>query len=77
VTAETMSILDEMAHNQSMAAIRSFAFFLVKIFKSLYRRIYVNVDGVQKVGSVMIYLFPTLIRSQWMSLVFLPSYSWI
>ncbi|XP_005103445.1 dihydroxyacetone phosphate acyltransferase [Aplysia californica] len=63
VTAEALSILDEMAHNQSMTAIRGFAFFLMKIFKSLYRRIYVNADGIQKVRDMVkeypILLMPT------------------
>jgi len=63
VTKEAMAILDEMAHTQRMGAIRGFAFFLLKIFKSLYRRIYVNTDGIQKVREMAkeypILLMPT------------------
>ena len=50
VVAEALSILDEMAHNLRTGAVRGFAFFLIKVMKSLYRRIYVNVDGIQKVS---------------------------
>jgi glycerone phosphate O-acyltransferase len=60
VTAEAVSILNEMAHNQRMKAIRGFAYFLVKIFKSLYKRVYVNVDGIQKVRG-MIKEYPVLL----------------
>ena len=42
-------ILDEMAHSQNMKAIRGFAFFLIKVFKALYKRIYVNDEGIQMV----------------------------
>ena len=56
VTAEALSILDEMAHNQRMGAIRGFSYALIKIFKSLYRRIYVNVEGIQKVKRSVILL---------------------
>ncbi|KAK6997966.1 dihydroxyacetone phosphate acyltransferase [Biomphalaria glabrata] len=60
VMAEASAILDEMAHNQNMGAIRSFAFVLVKIFKALYQRIYVNVDGIQKVRG-MVKEYPILL----------------
>lgn len=48
VLAEASSILDEMAHDISMAAIRGFAFALIKVFKALFSRVYVNDEGVQK-----------------------------
>ena len=48
--AEANSILDEMAHDQSMAAIRGFAYALIKVFKALFNRVYVNEDGVQRVS---------------------------
>ncbi|XP_059144177.1 dihydroxyacetone phosphate acyltransferase-like [Physella acuta] len=60
ITAEAAKILDEMAHNQRMGAIRSFAYALVKVFKSLYQRIYVNVDGIQKVRG-MVKEYPILL----------------
>ncbi|BFZ06861.1 hypothetical protein BsWGS_09899 [Bradybaena similaris] len=60
ITAEAVSILNEMAHTQHMYAIRGFAYFLVKIFKALYKRVYVNVDGIQKVRG-MIKEYPVLL----------------
>ncbi|CAI9730249.1 dihydroxyacetone phosphate acyltransferase-like [Octopus vulgaris] len=49
LTNQAAVILDEMAHNINMVSIRSFAFFLVKVFKQLFSHIYVNEDGVQQV----------------------------
>ena len=39
-----------MAHNLNMTAIRHFAYVLVKVFKALFQRVYVNEEGVQMVG---------------------------
>ena len=50
VMSQANSIVDEMAHNLRMGAIRGFSFFLIKIFKQLYRRIYVNEEGIEKVS---------------------------
>ncbi|RUS83045.1 hypothetical protein EGW08_009184 [Elysia chlorotica] len=60
VVTEALSILDEMAHNLRTGAVRGFAFFLIKVMKSLYRRIYVNVDGIQKIRG-MIKEYPILL----------------
>ncbi|XP_014788103.2 dihydroxyacetone phosphate acyltransferase-like [Octopus bimaculoides] len=49
LTNQAAVILDEMAHNINMVSIRSFAFFLVKVFKQLFSHIYVNEDGIQQV----------------------------
>lgn len=57
---QTMEILNEMAHNLSINAIRGFAVFLVKVMKALFRRIYVNEEGIQKVHST-IKEYPVLI----------------
>ena|SRR6218665_225499 len=46
---EAEAILDEMAHSLSMNAVRGLAFFLIKIFKQLFQRIYVNEEGIQMV----------------------------
>lgn len=46
---EAEAILDEMAHALSLNAVRGFAFFLIKIFKQLFQRIYVNEEGIQMV----------------------------
>ena len=46
---EVSLILDEMAHALTMRVVRSFAYFLIKVFKALFRRVYVNEEGVQMV----------------------------
>ena len=51
VTAQAEAILDEMAHNLNLKAIRGFAMFLVKVLKALFKRIYVNEEGIQKASS--------------------------
>ena len=43
-------VLAEMSHNLSMTAIRAFGVALAKIFKSLFRRLYVNEEGVERVS---------------------------
>jgi len=48
---EVKEILDEMGHALSMKAIRGFAYFLIKVFKALFKRVYVNEEGVQMVGT--------------------------
>ena len=50
VRKEAKAILDEMAHNLNMTAIRHFAYVLVRVFKALFQRVYVNEEGVQMVG---------------------------
>ena len=45
-------VVEEMAHNLRGGAIRGMAFFLTKTLKQLYRRIYVNEEGIEKVSSV-------------------------
>lgn len=54
VLKESEVILNEMAHQLNLPAIRGFAFFLIKIFKALFSRIYVNEEGVQKVWFTVI-----------------------
>lgn len=49
VQEEASSILDEMAHNQQLSTVRFFAFMLSKVFKTLFRSICVNEDGIQRV----------------------------
>lgn len=49
VWAQAKEILQEMSHNLKLGAIRAFAMFLVKVLKALFRRIYVNEEGIQKV----------------------------
>ncbi|XP_058023045.1 dihydroxyacetone phosphate acyltransferase isoform X3 [Ahaetulla prasina] len=48
IQEEAAEILDEMGHGMHMGAIRFFAFTLSKIFKCLFRSVYVNEDGMQK-----------------------------
>ena len=53
VMKEAEEILDEMAHNLRIGAIRGFAVFLVKVMKQLFQRIYVNEEGIQKVRATL------------------------
>jgi glycerone phosphate O-acyltransferase len=46
---EAEAVVDEMAHNLRVGVIRGFAIFLVKVMKSLFQRIYVNEEAIQKV----------------------------
>lgn len=48
VRAEASAILEEMAHRLQLSTIRFFAFTLSKIFKSLFRSICVNEEGIQR-----------------------------
>jgi hypothetical protein len=48
--------MDEMSHNLRIGAIRGFAMFLVKVLKALFKRIYVNTEGIQKVITFKEYL---------------------
>jgi hypothetical protein len=49
-------VMDEMSHNLRIGAIRGFAMFLVKVLKALFKRIYVNTEGIQKVITFKEYL---------------------
>ncbi|PVD26429.1 hypothetical protein C0Q70_14106 [Pomacea canaliculata] len=63
VINQAKTIVDEMAHNLRTGAIRVFAFFLMKVLKQLYQRIYVNEEGIEKVRMLIqdypILLMPT------------------
>ncbi|XP_034383452.1 dihydroxyacetone phosphate acyltransferase [Cyclopterus lumpus] len=48
VQEEASAILDEMAHCQQLSTVRFFAFTLSKVFKSLFRSICVNEEGIQR-----------------------------
>ncbi|XP_070705243.1 dihydroxyacetone phosphate acyltransferase isoform X2 [Pempheris klunzingeri] len=48
VQAEASSILEEMAHCLQLSTIRFFAFMLSKVFKTLFRSICVNEEGIQR-----------------------------
>ncbi|XP_060070929.1 dihydroxyacetone phosphate acyltransferase-like [Ylistrum balloti] len=60
VWAQAKEILEEMSHNLRLGAIRGFAVFLVKVLKALFKRIYVNEEGIQKVRA-MIKEYPILL----------------
>ncbi|CAL4068089.1 unnamed protein product [Meganyctiphanes norvegica] len=53
VEAEVSNILDQMGHTQDIAIIRRFAFMLPKIMKSIYGKVLVNRDGIEKVRNVL------------------------
>ncbi|XP_056284815.1 dihydroxyacetone phosphate acyltransferase isoform X2 [Pseudoliparis swirei] len=48
VQLEASAILEEMAHSLQLSTIRFFAFTLCKVFKSLFRSINVNEEGIQR-----------------------------
>ncbi|XP_061563418.1 dihydroxyacetone phosphate acyltransferase [Cololabis saira] len=48
VQGEASSILEEMAHRLQISTVRFFAFTLSKIFKTLFRSICVNEEGIQR-----------------------------
>lgn len=51
VQEEASAILEEMAHSLQISTIRFFAFTLSKVFKTLFRNICVNEEGIQRVGT--------------------------
>ncbi|XP_026196863.1 dihydroxyacetone phosphate acyltransferase isoform X2 [Anabas testudineus] len=48
VQEEASAILEEMAHRLQLSTVRFFAFTLSKIFKTLFRSICVNEEGIQR-----------------------------
>uniref|UniRef100_A0A3B5MYM8 Glyceronephosphate O-acyltransferase n=1 Tax=Xiphophorus couchianus TaxID=32473 RepID=A0A3B5MYM8_9TELE len=48
IQSEAEAILEEMAHRLQLSTIRFFAFTLSKIFKTLFRSICVNEEGIQR-----------------------------
>nr|DBA26912.1 TPA: hypothetical protein GDO54_011109 [Pyxicephalus adspersus] len=53
IQEQVCEILDEMAHNLTLNTIRIFAVSLSKIFKRLYRKIFLNVEGIQKLAKAV------------------------
>ncbi|XP_029965972.1 dihydroxyacetone phosphate acyltransferase [Salarias fasciatus] len=54
VQAEAVAILEEMAHRLQLGTIRFFAFVLSKIFKTLFRNISVNEEGIQRLQQAIL-----------------------
>jgi len=52
VQEEASAILEEMAHRLQLGTVRFFAFTLAKAFKTLFRSICVNEEGIQRVSSI-------------------------
>ncbi|XP_074541353.1 dihydroxyacetone phosphate acyltransferase isoform X2 [Halichoeres trimaculatus] len=48
IQEEASAILEEMAHSLQLSTIRFFAFTLSKVFKTLFRSICVNEEGIQR-----------------------------
>ncbi|XP_040919989.1 dihydroxyacetone phosphate acyltransferase isoform X1 [Toxotes jaculatrix] len=48
IQEEASAILEEMAHRMQLSTIRFFAFTLSKVFKTLFRSICVNEEGIQR-----------------------------
>ena len=61
LSKEAEAIANEMGHELNLKAVRTLAFFLIKIFKALFRRVYVNEDEVHKVSDMNISEFQTVI----------------
>lgn len=55
VQEEAAAILEEMAHRLQLSTIRFFAFTLSKAFKSLFRSVCVNEEGILRVCTDIIY----------------------
>ncbi|XP_044147542.1 dihydroxyacetone phosphate acyltransferase-like isoform X1 [Bufo gargarizans] len=53
IQKQASRILDEMGHNLKLGAIRLFALSLSKIFKRLYSKVFVNLEGVQRLGKAI------------------------
>ncbi|GAA6214945.1 dihydroxyacetone phosphate acyltransferase-like isoform X1 [Lates japonicus] len=53
VQEEASSILEEMAHRLQLSTVRFFAFTLSKVFKTLFRSICVNEEGIQRLQQVI------------------------
>jgi len=48
---EVTAILDDMAHVLNMRTVRGVAFVVIKVFKALFKRVYVSEEGIQMVRS--------------------------
>ncbi|XP_037100114.1 dihydroxyacetone phosphate acyltransferase [Syngnathus acus] len=48
VQGEALAVLDEMAHRLQLSTVRFFAFTLSKVFKTLFRSVSVNEEGIQR-----------------------------
>ncbi|XP_019124289.2 dihydroxyacetone phosphate acyltransferase [Larimichthys crocea] len=48
VREDALAILEEMAHSLQLSTVRFFAFTLSKVFKTLFRSICVNEEGIQR-----------------------------
>ncbi|KAM4529864.1 dihydroxyacetone phosphate acyltransferase isoform 2-T2 [Fundulus diaphanus] len=48
IEAEASAILEEMAHRLQLSTVRFFAFALTKVFKTVFRSICVNEEGIQR-----------------------------
>ncbi|XP_060947890.1 dihydroxyacetone phosphate acyltransferase [Limanda limanda] len=53
IQEEASAILEEMAHNLQLSTVRFFAFTLCKVFKTLFRSICVNEEGIQRLQQVI------------------------
>lgn len=53
VMKEATEIINEMAHQLNVTTVRGVAFGLIKVFKSLFTRVYVNEEGVQRMRKML------------------------
>ena len=54
VRTEAGAILDELGHTFGIGKVRCFAYALIKIFKALFNRVYVNEEGIQMVNVFLV-----------------------
>lgn len=63
VLKEAKSVLDELGHALTMKGVRFLAIALIKVFKALFKRIYVNEAGIERLRGLLqdypILLMPT------------------
>lgn len=52
VQEEAGAILEEMAHRMQLSTVRFFALALSKVFKTLFRSVCVNEEGIQRVSAL-------------------------
>ena len=60
VRKEATAILEELGHTFSMGKVRGFAYVLIKVFKALFKRIYVNDEGIQTVRATFLSLWSNI-----------------
>ena len=69
VTDEVKAILEEMGHNFNLSSIRLMAVMLRKILCTLFRRVLINREGLERVSNLLCRFFHKLIHALFILLV--------